>query len=440
VNEPSTHEGSAKTYEQPTEINKERSKNRKWIFAAVAAVIAIVAGGWWLSNRGTSGASGGAVDSTMVGEVAVPAGKYTIIIYEDNTGDFFTPSGGRICGFKLGEGRTDPLRLDLTKTIMLLGFNTNQIHIYRDRLFADYSSFYNYTSSFQPDTTAGIPMTKVERDRTLIYAFDIPEGQIDKFNAPKHEIGPNDKNEYTMILYDDEHGHLFDSDGSHICGVEKRVVGFRLSKTINLYNESIDLFTIKNNRLYTNTHDETADDFAHDGDISRSKVSVRQTEEGDAVIYHFSMTAESGQIIQNDRKPYTSSSSNMSSSQNDGTTSLDEFRKKVDIINSGLPRQFSRNIVIEKVKLTNDGVIEIMVVDDVAGYKELEADQARLRGIFEKNIKRNKAPLEVGCCDLNLNYEIHIFDIYGYTSEKYHQGGDKIVVKFTPQQLRALIK
>ena len=323
VNVPTSYEQPASHYETSAVTQKDDVKNRKWIFAAVAAVIAIVAGGWWLSNRGNGSASGGAVDSTMVGDVAVPAGKYTIIIYNDNTGDFLTPSGGRICGFKLLDGRKDPMTLNLTKKILILGHNTDDIYIYRDRLFANYQDYYNYTSDYdsQRDTTAGIPITKVERDRTLIYAFDIPEGQIDKFNAPKHEIRANDKNEYTLVLYDDEHGHLFDSDGSHICGVEKRFgvyesTGIRLNKSLSLYGNSTDELYIKDNNLYNKYRDLLDDGVAYDGDISKRKAIVRSEDEGDAIFFHFSKTEDAAETIHNDRVRYTSSYGNSELSDN----------------------------------------------------------------------------------------------------------------------------
>ena len=276
----------------------------------------------------------------MVGDVAIPARKYTIIIYNDNTGDFFTPAGGRICGFKLREGRTDPLNLDLTKTILMLGHNTNDIYIYRDRLFASYDDYYNFTTEFdfRRDTTAGIPIIKVEKERTLIYAFDIPEGQIDKFNTPKHEIGANQNNEYTLILYDDEHGHLFDCDGSHICGVKKSSYGsygsteIKLNKTLSIYGGSTDKIYIKDGRLYVKSSHLSDDEFAYDGDSSKRKTTVRQTEEGDAVIYRFSKNEEPTEIIHNDRKHYSSSSSSSSSTTSSSkwqVSSISELERKL---------------------------------------------------------------------------------------------------------------
>ena len=111
------------------------------------------------------------------------------------------------------------------------------------RLFADYSDYLSYYSNYHPDTTLGVPVEKYMKDGVEVYSVALNNDQIEKFDKRKHEIGPNQNNEYTLICYSDESGHLFDSDGSHICAVKRRSTtipdaSFRLRKNVKLYGES----------------------------------------------------------------------------------------------------------------------------------------------------------------------------------------------------------
>ena len=303
--------------------SEPKTNNKFWIYTAIIAATALVIGLGFLFSQGKYNSDdNNIVDSTMVGNVSIPSGKYTLVVYPDNTGDFFTPDGGRICGFELANGRTEPLTLRLTKKILIMGHNTNDLYASRDRLFGDYSDYLKYYNDYNPDTTLGTPLVKFDKERTTVMAVDLSADQIETFNTTKHEIGPNSNDLYTQIFYDDESGHLFDSDGSHVCAVKKGYssdgMGFRLSKSVTLYGKSTEELYVMNGNLFVCFSDMSDDRYAYDGDQSKRKAVVDIAEEGDATIYRFSKTEAAPEIVHNDKKHYSSDTYSSTSSASGG--------------------------------------------------------------------------------------------------------------------------
>ncbi|MBQ9219203.1 MAG: hypothetical protein IJ160_13665 [Muribaculaceae bacterium] len=342
------------------------------VIIALMGLIMIAATG---CNQVGSSAGQPGVDSVAVNGIMVDSSRYIIVLYHDNTGDFFAPGGGRICGLELQGGRKEPMTLKLTSKILFLGRNTDEISLSRDRLFANYSDYLKYYNDYYPDTTLGVPIEKFKKDGVDFFSLSLNDGQIEKFDRRKHTIGPNQNNVYTMIVYDDNSGHLFDCDGTHICAVKERSTtiedaSFRLSKKIDVYSESTDELLIYENKLYLSFSDIQNDRYPSiNTGYSKYKAMATKTDEGDAVIYHFSKTAAPAEKLAEDDGDETFSThadistSSVSAERWTGATSIEELKGKLDGTywhledRNGMMRKFhfSRGGVTMYVGIPSDG-------------------------------------------------------------------------------------
>ena len=280
---------------------QEKSDNKKWLYAIILVLVLALVGIVLYSLKSVDQRT--KEDSaTQSQEKSITEGKYHAIIYKDNTGGFYAPNGGRICGLKLRNGRKEPLELNLNGTFMILGHNSDELRVSNDRAFSDYSDYLNYYGDYNPDKSLGVDVTRIEKDGVLTIAFDFKEGQIDSFDIVPIKIEANNNNEYTAVYYNDETGDLFDDDGSHICGFKKgSALGgdyvLKLSKTLTLYGKTTDEINIYANKVYVKFRDYLDDYMSSNQHESKAKAKVQKEEVGNAIIFHFSKNASSQGMV-----------------------------------------------------------------------------------------------------------------------------------------------
>lgn len=215
--------------------------------------------------------------------------KYTLVIFKDETGDFYDYESRRICGVKKSYSTDEYASVSLSRKFEILGSVTDEIWIYFEpcRLFLNQNGCTDYL--YNNITGNSIPGEKHPKADGTVYSFWLKDDEIEQFQSLcRHKLNiKNNKNEYTLVLYkEEEKGHLFDPDGSHVCGINsiremsypETYFYFALNKSIELYNTVTEQIYISGNRLYTNEQN---------WDKKRSATSVRKIVEGDATIYKF---------------------------------------------------------------------------------------------------------------------------------------------------------
>lgn len=317
--------------------NYGSSNKRKLLYVILPLVGGALVGGTLLTylmfnlqSRSIDQQDSGSISQRV--EDSIANDNYYAIIYNDNTGGFYTPNGGRICGLKLRKGRKEPLTLDLNSTFLIMGNNSDNLYVTMERAFSDYSDFLSYYNEYAPDKSLGVDVTRMEKDGVFTIIFDFQDGQIDKFEKPAIKIEANDNNEYTAIYYDDETGDLFDDDGSHICGLKKGFGGtceytLQFSKTVTIYGAPSEEVLINGDKVYVKLRDFLDDRMAFDQQESKAKAKVRKEESGNATIFHFSKTASSQGLV---GKESPSQRSHTSSSAEWNDLSLNQIASKLN--------------------------------------------------------------------------------------------------------------
>lgn len=284
--------------------------SKLWIYALVGiAALALAIGGYYLMNSRSD--VDGVGDTQDVENAFVSDGKYRLVLYDDNTGDFIAPNGGRVCGFEIRD-RNEPLSFNLKKTITILGHNTDRVFVSGEYFFADYSDYLQL--QYQDRELMYAPVTKQERDGVTVFMIDFAEGQIENLVPEVHQID-FPENEYTMLFYNDKSGALYGPGGEHICGLTDSYTDgkYRLSKTVDLLGVSTNELNVYNNKLYKSAYDVIDEKYAHAGDVSKCIADVSVIDEGNVIIYHFSTTAKKPETLTEDGESVFKSSSMASS-------------------------------------------------------------------------------------------------------------------------------
>lgn len=217
-------------------------------------------------------------------------GHYAIILYNDNTGEFYHPNGGRICSVKLTDGRSEPLKMRLSSSLYILGKSTDRLILTYDRLFSDYSDYLKYTSNYNPDKNLGTPVEKREGEDRVTYIVTLNENQIEQKNVSKLSFKLKKGCDFFIMSYNDEYGVLLGADGKRICGTEKEIttaadVRFKLSNAVPMYGETMKELYIKGDRMYATSDELIEDIYTKTGEPSRSKANVLSMEEKSVTIY-----------------------------------------------------------------------------------------------------------------------------------------------------------
>jgi uncharacterized membrane protein YvbJ len=83
---------------------KKPRKKKGWIWFLAVMLLCLIGGGTYFVFNKTNilGNEGYTLNSDVMKNVK---GKFAIMLYNDNMGEFYHPSGGRICSFTLLDGR-----------------------------------------------------------------------------------------------------------------------------------------------------------------------------------------------------------------------------------------------------------------------------------------------------------------------------------------------
>lgn len=254
-------------------------------------------------------------------------GQYAIILYNDNVGEFYNPKGGRICSFSLINGRQEPLKLQLSQSISIMGTTTDRLYITGDRLFVEHMDYVRYSSSYDPDKSLGVAVEKKETDDGTCFIVALSSSMIEQKEIPIHHMKVSKDIDYTMLYYNDEYGTLYDSKGLRLCGVSKGFTGVgdlrvKLSKPISVYGVTTSELYIEGDNLYTSDHDLIDDRFKRDDEPSKKVAMVKRTDDKDATIYAFSKVSE-----QSDGEKSNTNQKANSSEWN--ISSVEELQKKI---------------------------------------------------------------------------------------------------------------
>ena len=318
-----------RVYSSNNDYTEEKKKRMKplWIILTIIALLFGFGTFFFLKNEDVLSLIeeiGGQSVSALPDEMK---GKYAIVLYHDNVGEFYNPKGGRLCSFRLTNGRQEPLTLELSQSLYIMGKSTDRIYITNDRMFAEYMDYVNYNSSYNPDKSLGVAAEKKDKDEGTYFLISLDKNTIEQKEVPIHQIKPSKDVEYTLLYFNDEYGILYDSKGQRLCGVRNgtTIVGdlnVKLSKTINVYGVTTSELSIKGDNLYTTEHDLIGDRYKRDDEPSKRVATVVRTDDKDATIYSFSKAG-----IASDNGKANVGTQSKSSQWN--ITSEDELRRKI---------------------------------------------------------------------------------------------------------------
>lgn len=265
--------------------------------------------------------------SEAFGGISIPEGKYCIILHNDNYGEFIAPNGGRICGLKMEES-DEMIRLDLTKKLTIMGNNTNDLIIFNEYLFSNYSDYLQL--QFHNREFLYAPVTKKTSNGTTLFVIDFTDEQIDKQEPKTHQVDFSD-DEYTLLYYKDKSGALYGPRGTYLCSLEGSYTEneYRLVKTVDIYDEPIDRLCIYNDHLYKSTYDIIDDQYAHAGDKSKSLAPVNVSEEGDLMIARFPAIQQEPIVFETNQSS-NSKSGNKKTTAFSNAKSIEEVRQLIN--------------------------------------------------------------------------------------------------------------
>lgn len=236
--------------------------------------------------------------------------KYSLVIYKDETGDFFDSEGGHIAHVKYINDMREYTIYTLSIKFELLDDITNQLVIYSkpEILFSSQDAASDF--EYHNNKGKGVDVTKEKKSDRTIYSFWLKDNDIEKFESiqPHDNINTANENSFTIIAYSDESGHLFGSDGKHICGAEVKSYGGKdidfkidLNKNVEMWGKLLDELYIGKGKVYENYY------------ADRIIATYKSEVDGDLSIYTFPKQGSSSS---------SSKSSKSTSSSDDRATAI----------------------------------------------------------------------------------------------------------------------
>lgn len=208
--------------------------------------------------------------------------KYSLVIYNDSTGEFLNPQGGRICGVKLDRVKDETYLFQLTRELKILGYSTHKLFVADGVITSNqFSSAERYKK----------PVEVKDLDGVRYYYFHLKKDDIkEKYRSmePINIKSHMRDNQYLMIVYDEAKnyieyadGALYDPAGNRVCGVTRAKDTrnyYALGKPVILMGDSTQELYIENGVMYT----------APSSADVRNRFSVTHASDGNAIIYTFS--------------------------------------------------------------------------------------------------------------------------------------------------------
>ncbi len=277
------------TIQEAIEV-KEPKKSKTWIWGIFAFLLCIIGVGcYFYFNNYSHEEDNIGLENDFAQKIK---GKYTIVVWNDNFGEFYNTEGGRLCSFELSDGRKEPMTLCLSQSLNILGKSTDRLYLSSNRLFADYSDYLNFNSSYNPNKELGVAVECSNEDDATFYFVKIGKGQIEEKHITLHQVKPKAGTDYVLLYYNDEYGTLYDRNGKRICGVSRGYssagdLHVKFTKTISFYNSTTNELLIKDNYVYLSSSDLIDDKYRKEGEPTTRKASSKIVDENDAVIYEF---------------------------------------------------------------------------------------------------------------------------------------------------------
>ncbi len=279
--------GNKKSETGPTGDDNASETSKRKSSSGITAIIVfgvlllmIGAYGFFYGCRDSHGSS----SSIFAGDNEVDSddNKYSLVIYNDSTGEFLNPQGGRICGVRLDDVRNETYIFQLTRELKILGYSTHKLFIADGKIS---SNQFSKVESYKK------PVEVQDLDGTRYYYFHLKNDEIkEKYKS----IEPIDfksylrDNQYLLVVCDEAKnyieyadGALYDPAGNRVCGVTRTKDSreyYALGKPIILMGDTTCELYINNGVMYT----------APSSAAVRNRFSVTQTIDGNAVIYTFS--------------------------------------------------------------------------------------------------------------------------------------------------------
>lgn len=253
-----------------------------------SGIVAIIVFGVLILMMGAYGFFYGCRDSHGSGifaednEADSDENKYSLVVYNDSTGEFLNPQGGRICGVKLDRVKDETYLFQLTRELKILGYSTHTLFVADGMITPNqFSSAERYKK----------PVEVKDLDGVRYYYFHLKKDDIKEKYRTMQPIDIKSHmrdNQYLMIVYDEAKnyieyadGALYDPEGNRVCGVTRTKEArdyYALGKPVILMGESTQELYIENGVMYT----------APSSADVRNRFSVTHASDGNAVIYTFS--------------------------------------------------------------------------------------------------------------------------------------------------------
>lgn len=308
---------------------RKKHNSMRYLLVIGALAFACLVGGYFYLQMAK------VINDTSSPEVVggdIPAGKYCIILHNDNLGELIAPNGGHICGLELY--KEDPLSLRMTKKLTILGHNTELLYISGEYLFADYSDYLDL--QYGGDLNCAALKLESQNNDLTIYSITFSEGQFDYQEAQAHNIDyPEDQ--YTAVYYKEGTGSFYGPGKKYICGLKKMVHkgNFCFTKTITIYDEPFDDLYVLENKVWKSNYDPITDRYAEQGKESLSLADATYIEEGDMILAHFPIVTKLPRYVSgssNNSNSNSSSASEVSSSSSSQwqITSVDQLKGRLD--------------------------------------------------------------------------------------------------------------
>ena len=214
---------------------------------------------------------------------------YKVVVYDDDSGDFIAPDGGRICGVDFTHGRSSEMSVFFTDKIKIFGVRTESVDFIDGYIYAKRADYYSYKHGDE-ETEEKRSLVKIEEtDKITIFSFPLKSSQVESFETDKYDLSKVSKNKYIIVLFPDDKGALYAPGYKRMCGLYKAIYDTAeyelvFGKEVRLFVKKIKRITAHKGYLYFSALDILHEDH---NDTSKRVASVDLTTQGGVKFFTF---------------------------------------------------------------------------------------------------------------------------------------------------------
>lgn len=251
---------------------------------------------------------------------------YKVVIYDDDSGDFIGPDGGRICGVDFTHGRSSDMMVFFTDELKIFGIREKCLYFIDGYVYVRRADYSSYKHGDEETEDKRSPVKIEETDKKTVFSFPLKSNQVESFQTDKYDLSKVSKNKYVIVLFPDDEGALYAPGYKRLCGLNKAIYDTAeyelvFGKEIRLFGKKIKRITAHKGYLYFSALDVLHED---NNDTSKRVASVDMTTQGGVKIFTFS--DDSGGE-HDDSDSSTGRTSNMGSFRH--PTSVDDLQNRI---------------------------------------------------------------------------------------------------------------